>query len=51
MGRQTRVQMVVDGSGNAIGGRIENDDDTRAAVGDWIEVDRVAVLEIPDVRT
>ncbi|MGI9627377.1 MAG: hypothetical protein ACR2QM_11125 [Longimicrobiales bacterium] len=50
VGRQTRIQMVVDGSGRAVGGRMENDDDTRAAVGDWIEVEYAEVLEIPDVR-
>lgn len=50
IGRQTRIQMVVDGSGEPIGGRMENDDDTRAAVGDWIEVEYAEVLEIPDVR-
>ena len=50
VGRQTRIQMVVDGSGRPVGGRIENDDDTRAAVGDWIEVESAEILKIPDVR-
>lgn len=50
VGRQTRIQMVVDGKGDPVGGRIENDDDTRAAVGDWIEVESAEVLRIPDIR-
>lgn len=29
-----------------IGGRIENDDDTAAAVGDWIEVEWAGILEL-----
>lgn len=50
VGRQTRIQMVVDGKGQPVGGRMENDDDTRAAVGEWIEVESAEVLKIPDVR-
>ena len=50
VGRQMRIQMMVDGDGKPVGGRIENDDDTRAAVGDWIEVASAEVLEIPNVR-
>lgn len=49
IGRQTRIQMVVDGEGEPLGGRIENDDDTRAAVGDWIEVECAEILEVPNV--
>lgn len=51
IGRQTRIQMVVDGNGDPVGGRMENDDDTRAAVGDWIEVESAEVLKIPNVRS
>jgi hypothetical protein len=47
VGREIRLGMLVDGKGAAHGGRIENDDDTDAAVGDWIEVVGAEILELP----
>lgn len=47
IGREIRIQMVVDNAGRPYGGRIENDDDTDAAVGDWIEVEWAEVLKAP----
>jgi hypothetical protein len=39
VGKQVRLMMAVDARGAPCHGRIENDDDTDAAVGDWIEVE------------
>ncbi|MEN8375033.1 MAG: hypothetical protein ABFS34_06235 [Gemmatimonadota bacterium] len=47
IGREVRLGMLVDGKGAAHGGRIENDDDTDAAVGDWIELQGAEILELP----
>ena len=46
MGKEVRIQMHVGGDGRPIGGRVENDDDTDAAVGGWIEVASVEVLRV-----
>jgi len=46
VGREVRLKMLVDGSGRPVGGRIEHDDDTDAAVGDWIEFEWAEVLEL-----
>ena len=46
VGKEVRIQMHVDGNGEPFCGRIENDDDTDAAVGGWIEFEFVEVLEV-----
>ena len=48
VGREVRIQMVVDRDGRPVGGRMENDDDTDAAVGDWIEVEWAELLRVRD---
>lgn len=45
-GREVRIQMAVDDAGRPFAGRVENDDDTDAAVGDWIEVEWAEVLRV-----
>jgi hypothetical protein len=45
-GKQVRLKMVVGSDGRPYGGRIENDDDTDAAVGGWIEVEWAEVLRV-----
>jgi len=35
------------GNSEPVGGSIENDDDTRTAVGDWIEVECAEITEVP----
>lgn len=47
MGKQVKIQMHVEGNGTPFGGTVENDDDTDAAVGGWIEFERVELLELP----
>lgn len=46
IGRQVRLQMHVTTDGRPARGQIENDDDTRAAVGDWIEVEFAEIVEV-----
>lgn len=48
----TRIKMMVDGHGRPYGARMENDDGEadQAAVGDWIEIKRAEILEIPRRR-
>lgn len=46
VGKEVRLQMLVTPNGEAYGGRIENDDDTDAAVGDWIEVESAEILRV-----
>lgn len=45
VGREVRIQMVVDGGKEPVGARIENDDDDDAAVGDWVEIESLEILE------
>ena len=45
-GKQVQLRMVVGSDGRPYGGRIENDDDTDAAVGGWIEVEWAEVLRV-----
>ena len=43
--KTTRIQMVISTrTGEPVGGKIENDDDDDAAVGDWIEVESAEIL-------
>jgi hypothetical protein len=44
VGKEVRIQMHVASDGTPYGGRVENDDDTDAAVGGWIEFEEVEVL-------
>lgn len=46
VGKEVRIQMHVRGDGTPWGGTIENDDDTDAAVGGWIEVESAELLEV-----
>jgi len=46
VGKVVRLQMRVDGEGNPWAGRIENDDDDPAAVGDWIEIEWLEILDV-----
>ncbi len=46
VGKEVRIQMRVAGDGAPIGGQVENDDDTDAAVGGWIEFEEVEVLQV-----
>jgi hypothetical protein len=46
VGRDVRLLMIVGSDGRPLGGRIENDDDTDAAVGDWIEVEAAELLQV-----
>lgn len=46
VGKDVRVQMVVSGDGRPYGGRVENDDNTNAAVGDWVEVESAEILQV-----
>jgi hypothetical protein len=45
-GKEVRIQMKVSGGKRPYGGQIENDDDTDAAVGGWIEFEWAEVLEL-----
>lgn len=47
VGKQTQISMIVDRAGKAVGGGVENDDDTDAAVGDWIEFESAEILKVP----
>lgn len=46
VGRQVQLGMAVDKAGRPWGGRIENDDDTKAAIADWIEIRRAELLTL-----
>jgi len=46
VGKQVQLEMHVGDDGKPFGGRVENDDDTEAAVGGWIEFEKVEVLEV-----
>ena len=46
VGKEVRLGMHVTGNGVPHCGRVENDDDTDAAVGDWIEFESVEVLQV-----
>lgn len=46
VGREVQLGMAVDRAGRPWGGRIENDDDTAAATGDWIEIQRAEILTL-----
>lgn len=46
VGKEIRIVMRVHGDGKPFCGRVENDDDTDAAVGDWIEFENVEVLHV-----
>ena len=46
IGREVRIQMHVFGDGKPRCGRVENDDDTDAAVGGWIEFEEIEVLQV-----
>lgn len=46
VGKEVRIQMHVAGDGQPYGGRVENDDDTDAAVGGWIGFEEVEVLRV-----
>lgn len=45
IGKQVCIMMKPGEGGRPYGGRIENDDDTDAAVGDWIEIEWAEVLK------
>jgi hypothetical protein len=45
VGKEVRLLMLVDGRGNAWAARMENDDDDPAALGDWIEIEWVEILD------
>lgn len=47
VGKQTQIAMVVGKGDEPYGGRVENDDDTDAAVGGWIEVESAEILRVP----
>ena len=46
VGKQVKLLMHVEGNGTPFGGGVENDDDTDAAVGGWIEFESVEVLKV-----
>lgn len=46
VGKEIRIQMHVHGNGEPHCGKVENDDDTDAAVGGWIEFDEVSILRV-----
>lgn len=46
IGKEIRIKMVVRKGSEPVGGQIENDDDTDAAVGDWIEIERAAIIQL-----
>lgn len=47
VGKEVRLQMVMAGK-RPHGGRLENDDDDDAAVGDWIAVEWAEILELTE---
>ena len=47
VGKDIRMAMRMHTDGKPYCGRIENDDDTDAAVGGWIEFDSVELLRVP----
>lgn len=46
VGRSVNVQMLVSPDGAPIGVRIENDDEHDPAIGDWIRITRIAIVEL-----
>lgn len=46
VGREVQIQMPVAGRNRPFGGRIENDDDHDPAVGGWIEIESMEILEV-----
>lgn len=46
VGKEVLIQMHVRSDGTPWGGRVENDDDTDAAVGGWIEFEEVELLQV-----
>jgi hypothetical protein len=46
VGKEVCIMMRVRGDGTPLGGKVENDDDTDAAVGDWIDFESVEVLDV-----
>lgn len=46
VGKVVRLQLRVDGNGQPWAARIENDDDDPAAVGDWIEIEWLEILDV-----
>ncbi|MFQ5982829.1 MAG: hypothetical protein ACE5KS_05595 [Woeseiaceae bacterium] len=47
VGKQTCLKMAVNPkTGEPIGGKLENDDDIDAAVGDWIEIESAEILQV-----
>ena len=46
IGKEVRLQMHVRSNGKPYCGRVENDDDTDAAVGGWIEFDSLEILRV-----
>ncbi len=47
VGKEIRLQMHVESDGTPYGGRVENDDDTDAAVGGWIDFEEIEILRVP----
>ncbi len=47
IGREVRLKMTVGNDKSPVCGTIENDDDTQAAVGDWIEIEFAEILSVP----
>jgi len=48
VGKEVQIQMAVADDGRPYAGGVENDDDTDAAVGDWIEVDWAEILRVAE---
>ncbi len=48
VGKEIKIMMHVASDGTPLYGAVENDDDTDAAVGGWIEFESVEVLQAPD---
>lgn len=46
IGKEVCIMMKPGEGGRPYGGRIENDDDTDAAVGDWIEIEWAEILKV-----
>ena len=46
VGKEVLIMMKVDRDGSPYGATIENDDDTDAAVGDWIEIEWAEILRV-----
>ena len=46
VGKEVRIQMHVHGDGKPYCGKVENDDDTDAAVGGWIDFEEIEILQV-----